>query len=165
MTSRAENLELEIERFNAEELEKYSRFPEIRNVINDGFGDAVSKNPNVLQPRAKRFESDQQMLDQLGDDAVLFLMTLRTLDDEHDPGKRRIVATASYKPYKTTWSIRSEFDAETQKALAIGERRNLTEADIPTVHKVLESFARDNLHEDVPSVEIVAVATAPEWRK
>jgi len=164
MASETTSPKFEIERLDAQNLRDYPRLSELRRMINHGFSDAVNKHPFILTPGAESyFQSEERLLNRLGPDIVLFLITVRNTNGREN-GK--IIATASYKPYEIPWTLRTICDGEGKSAWMTAERRNMTETDIPAVQEALELLERADPREENSgiSMEIVTVVTAPDWQ-
>jgi len=164
MASETTSPNFRIERLDAQNLRDYPRLPELREMINHGFSDSVNKNSSILTPGAESYlQSEERLLDRLGPDAVLFLMTVRTPNGRANGD---IIATASYKSYETSWPLRTICDDEGKRAWKTAERRNMTEDDIPAVQEALALLARADSREEILgiSMEIVTVVTSPGWQ-
>ena len=162
MASETTSPEFEIERLDAQNLRDYPRLSELRRMIDHGFSHSVTKHSFILTSGAESyFQSEERLLDRLGPDAVLFLMTVRIANGRENGD---IVATASYKPYEIPWPMRTICDDEGNKAWKTAERRNMTEADIPAVQEALKFLARADSREETSgiSVEILTIVTSPE---
>lgn len=153
-----------IERIDAQNLQDFPRLSELKTMIGDGFSHSVNKHSFILTPGAESYlQSEERLLDRLGPDAVLFLMTVRTPNGRANGD---IIATASYKPYEKSWPLRTICDDEGKKAWKTAERRNMTEDDIPAVQEALALLARADSREEISGypMEIVTVVTSPEWQ-
>lgn len=164
MASETTSPEFEIDRIHAQNLRDYPRLLELRRMINQGFSDSMNKHSSILPSSADcYFQNEERLLNRLGPDAVLFLMTMRSPNGRENGD---IVATASYKPYETPWPLRKTHDDEGERAWKTVERRNMTEADIPAVQEALQSLARAGPRGEISGIcmEILTVVTSPEWQ-
>ena len=164
MASQKVSPEFRIQRLDAQELAEYSRLSELLATINHGFGDSKAKHPRILRPKGERFESQEQFLNELGSDVVLFLTTVRTSDWTSETGKETIVATASYKPYESAWLLQSRYDAERKRVFGTAVGRNMTKDDVPAVQEALEAHTKEKSQDDIMRMEIVVIVTSPEWQ-
>ena len=164
----------EIERLDAEELAGYPRLSELYHLMNRGFGENMKKHPDILRPKEERFNSEQQLLDELGSgsEVVLFLMTEKVASEDNSTSHGRIVATASYKPYKIKWLLQGRYDAERKRVFGTSDTAKPREAGDPTVYLPSENksalFAASKTQGSPESqtgalaMEIVAVVVEPE---
>lgn len=170
-------MKFEIERLDAEELASYPRLSDLYHLINRGFRENMEKHPDILRPKEERFNSEQQLLDELGSssDVVLFLMTEKAASEDNSMSHGRIVATASYKPYKERWLLQNRYDAERKRVFGTSDTVKPREAGDPSVD--LSSESKSTLFDasktqasceaqtDTLAMEIVAVVVDPEWQK
>ncbi|KAL8823666.1 MAG: hypothetical protein Q9191_005651 [Dirinaria sp. TL-2023a] len=140
-----------IERLDAKELANFPRLPELYHMINRAFRENRKKHPDILRPKEERFNSEQQLLDELGSDIILFLVTEEVESEESSTNLRRIVATASYKPYKEkeTGEPAVHLSSESKSALFDASKTRTS----------------DEGQENATEMEVVAVVVAPEWQR
>lgn len=164
MGSETTTPEFGLERLDAQSLRKYPRLSELRGVIHHGFSDSVTKHSTTLTSGGDGyFQSEERLINRLGPDVVLFLMTVRNSCGQQNGD---IVATASYKPYESLWPLRTICDDEGKRPWKTAERRNLTETDIPAMQEALELLAQADSREESSGIfmEIVTVVTSPDWQ-
>ena len=165
MSTEKASYKFKIVRLDARELADYQRLPDVRAMINHGFADSISKYPRLFGPEERRFQSEEQILDELGFGGVLFLVLLADpAEPSTECGQGEIVATAGYKPYERKWLLHTRYSEERKRVLGTGERRNMNEADIPAIQEVLESLQQVELTTNCLCVEVIAVVTSPKWR-
>ena len=168
----APHLRFEITRLDAEELATYPGLSNLYDMINQGFREEMKKHPGVLRPEGERFDNEQQLLDELGSDVILLLMREAAASESNGTSEGSIVATASYKPYKSQWLLQSRYDAERKRVFGTSATVEETEAGDSTLREnktaVLDaSNAQDSQEGSTSSLamEIVAVVVARDWQR
>lgn len=164
-----------IKRLDAEELANFPRLSELYHMINRAFRDDSEKHPEILRPKEERFNSEQQLLDELGSDIVLFLMREEVEREDNRTSLGRIVATGSYKPYKEKWLLQDRYDAEWSRVFGTSDTAKPKETGEPAVdlssdnNSALSDASKtqtsDEGQTDALAMEIVAVVVAPEWQR
>ena len=161
--------ELKITRLQGSSFAEYSRLREVFDLVNRVFMDSFKKNPRVIKPTGLRFDSVQQMVEEIGPNAIMFVMSTEKLIETSSDGEGTIIAIAGYKPWASNPLVQKRYDEERRRVLGAIEMSE-EQVDLKPKQDLGHNRSEntqvdDDDHAQSLCLEVINVVVEPAWQK